>query len=289
MRTYLKNWIKNTVSRFDFDGIRIDTIPHVPKDFWKEYAEAAGVFQMGEAFNGDPNYVGDYQNYIDALFNYPMFYSVRDVFGSSYSMYNLRDRYTQESNSAITNIDVLGSFVNNHDNARFLSIYPGRQNGFKNATCFALTARGIPFFYYGDEQGFTGGNDPANRESLWNAMDAGSDMYQFVKAINNARKATEPWNHDYIERYVLDDLFSFSFGDMLVITTNNDDNIDLTMPFLPYQSGTEVCNAFDSSDCATVTDEGLHVSLKSLPKIYLPKDNAFFNGTITDSIRIEQE
>lgn len=93
VRTYLKKWIKETVSRFDFDGIRIDTIPHVPKDFWKEYGEAAGVFQMGEVFNGDPNYVGDYQNYVTALFNYPVFFSVRDVFGGSQSMYNLRTRY----------------------------------------------------------------------------------------------------------------------------------------------------------------------------------------------------
>merc|ERR1719469_815207 len=28
-------------------------------------------------------------------------------------------------------------------------------------------------------------------------------MYQFVKAINNARKDTEPWNHDYIENVPL--------------------------------------------------------------------------------------
>ena len=60
VRTYLKKWIKEVVQRFDFDGIRIDTVPHVPKPFWTEYGEAAGVFQMGEVFNGDPAYVGDY-------------------------------------------------------------------------------------------------------------------------------------------------------------------------------------------------------------------------------------
>ena len=44
VRSYLKEWISETVSRFDFDGIRIDTVPHVPKPFWTEYGEAAGVF-----------------------------------------------------------------------------------------------------------------------------------------------------------------------------------------------------------------------------------------------------
>jgi alpha-amylase len=56
----LKSWVKNLVSTYGFDGIRIDTIPEVPKDFWAEFGPASGVFQMGECFNGDPAYVGPY-------------------------------------------------------------------------------------------------------------------------------------------------------------------------------------------------------------------------------------
>lgn len=37
VRDYLKTWIHNLVRDFNFDGIRIDTIPEVPKDFWTEY------------------------------------------------------------------------------------------------------------------------------------------------------------------------------------------------------------------------------------------------------------
>ena len=32
VRSYLKGWIHDLVSTYDFDGIRIDTIPEVPKD-----------------------------------------------------------------------------------------------------------------------------------------------------------------------------------------------------------------------------------------------------------------
>ena len=274
VRDYLKEWINGVVTRFDFDGIRIDTIPHVPKPFWSEYNEAAGVFQMGECFNGDSYYVGDYQNYVTALFNYPMFFSIRDVFGSGQSMYNFRTRYEEEE-KAFKNVDILGSFMDNHDNARFLSIW-GDKASFKNAVAFALTARGIPFFYYGDEQYFDGGNDPANRESLWNVMDTESEMYNYVKTINKARQAAKAWDYDYVERYVLDDFFAHSFGDMLVLTTNSDRYIELTLPYLPYSAGTTVCNAFDSNDCATVTDEGLSVTFMTYPKIYLPQDSSFF-------------
>jgi alpha-amylase len=60
VREYLKGWIKTIVQKYNLDGIRIDTIPEVPKDFWSEYTQSAGVFCLGEVFNGDPNYVGDY-------------------------------------------------------------------------------------------------------------------------------------------------------------------------------------------------------------------------------------
>jgi len=74
---------------------------------------------MGEAFNGDPNIVGDYQNYLTAVFNYPMFYTIRDVFGSQSSMYNLRVRYDEED-SVFKDVNALGLFFDNHDNPRFL-------------------------------------------------------------------------------------------------------------------------------------------------------------------------
>jgi alpha-amylase len=119
VRSYLKNWIKNLVSKYGFDGIRIDTIPEVPKGFWSEYGAAAGVFQMGECFNGNDAYVGDYQNYVTALFNYPMYYTIKDVFMYQRSMRMIPDRWNQ-NNQHFTDVDALGIFVDNHDNARFL-------------------------------------------------------------------------------------------------------------------------------------------------------------------------
>lgn len=79
VRSYLKSWISNLVKTYNFDGIRIDTIPEVPKDFWKEYGDASGVFQMGEVFNGNSGYVGDYQNYVTGVFNYPMYFTIKDI------------------------------------------------------------------------------------------------------------------------------------------------------------------------------------------------------------------
>lgn len=150
VRGYLKDWVKNLVTKYGFDGIRIDTIPEVEKPFWKEYGDSAGVFQMGEVFNGNPQYVGDYQNYVSGLFNYPMYYTIKDVYGSGQSMYNIRSRW-DDVNGNFRDANALGIFVDNHDNARFLNQYRGNVSGFKSALTFALTAPGIPFYYYGSE------------------------------------------------------------------------------------------------------------------------------------------
>lgn len=151
---------------------------------------------MGEAFNGNPSYVGDYQNYLTGVFNYPMYYTIRDVWGSGKAMTAIKDRYSAEG-SAFKDQDALGLFVDNHDNARFLHDFSNK-NRFKNALAFSLTARGIPFFYQGDEQGYAGGADPNNREPLWTNMNTGSEYYTFVKTIVNARKAHKIWGQSQV-------------------------------------------------------------------------------------------
>merc|ERR1711990_173802 len=101
----------------------------------------------GECFNGDPAYVGPYQDHVTGLFNYPMYYTIKDVFGGKKSMQQISGRWEQEQDH-FKDLDALGIFVDNHDNARFLNQY-NDPNMFGAALMFALTAQGIPFYYYG--------------------------------------------------------------------------------------------------------------------------------------------
>lgn len=55
------------------DGLRIDTVKHVQKDFWKGYNEAAGVYCVGEVLDGDVDNICSYQEVLDGLLNYPMY------------------------------------------------------------------------------------------------------------------------------------------------------------------------------------------------------------------------
>jgi alpha-amylase len=117
-------------------------------------------------------------------------------------------------------------------------------------------------------------------------MNTQAEIYQYVAKINKARKTAQVWNHPYVERYVLDNFFAFSKGDMLVLTTNTATTLNIQMPYLPYAVGTEVCNIFwPDVDCQTVTADGMLAHLQSgEAKIFLPKSNAYFGTNATEFI-----
>ena len=137
VRTTLLSWIKNLVSTYKIDGIRIDTIPEVPKWFWKQFSDSSGVFQVGEVFDGRLDYVSDYQNCcIDSVLNYPLYFTLKDVFMNGGSL--------REMEQSLANISkyfhdpsILGVFVDNHDNSRFL-YSNGNVKRFRNAVAFSL-------------------------------------------------------------------------------------------------------------------------------------------------------
>lgn len=52
--------MKNLVKEYKFDSVRVDTTRHVRMDFWPSFAEAAGVFSIGEIANGDVRVVAKY-------------------------------------------------------------------------------------------------------------------------------------------------------------------------------------------------------------------------------------
>jgi hypothetical protein len=49
-----------------------------------------------------------------------MYYTIKDVWMYGKSMYEIRNRYNEEATKFV-DVDALGVFVDNHDNARFLN------------------------------------------------------------------------------------------------------------------------------------------------------------------------
>ena len=262
----LCDWITDLVIKYDLDGIRIDTIPEVPKWFWDKFSAASGVYQLGEVFNGNPSYVAGYQGHVDALFNYPLYYTIKDSFCGS--MRNI-ENYILNTRSIFPDPSVLGVFVENHDNPRFLNMC-GDWKKFKNAAIFSMFFEGIPVFYYGGEQYFNGGADPNNREVLWGHYNVNSDLYIALGKANKVRKQFQVWNSQMVQRYADDVFYAFTRGKVLVALTRGE-SCSRTITYHEYSTGTRLCNVLKDGDCYTVESWGINLNMDQDPKILVPQ------------------
>jgi alpha-amylase len=263
----LDAWIGTLVKEFDFDGVRVDTVPEVKPAFWKGFNAAAGTFAVGEVFNGDINYVSPFQGAaLDGLLSYPMYFQLRNVYASQQSFTELQS-LSEAMPDKFSDTSVLGSFLGNHDNPRFLNARNDRA-AYRNALLHMLFNPGIPIIYYGSEQGFSGGGDPNCREVMWTSgFDTSNDLYSFLKTAIAARKSTAAWNLAYPKYWYADDTFGlFSRGTkVLVATTNvgsNGGDVSQTVSLGgTVADGTQFCDALGSGACVTVSEGQIAVTL----------------------------
>ena len=260
----LVNWIHDLVQKYNLDGIRIDTIMEVPKWFWDKFRQSAGVFQIGEAFNGNPGYVADYQNHLDSVFNYPLYYAIKSSFcGSFYEL----EKYWFNTRKVFPAPQYTATFVENHDNPRWLNECNDRAK-FTNAAIFGLLWEGIPVFYYGGEQYFAGGADPNNREPLWYNFDTSSTLYDLVARTNALRKKVNIWNFQIIQRYADHNFYAFTRGNVLACFTNIKSS-QRTITYHEFKNGDKLCNILFDGDCVTVSGSGIQINMGEYPKVYV--------------------
>ncbi|MBR6133840.1 MAG: hypothetical protein IKQ29_03900 [Bacilli bacterium] len=260
----LLEWIHDLVQKYNLDGIRIDTIMEVPKWFWDKFRASAGVFQIGEAFDGNAGYVADYQNHLDSVFNYPLYYTIKSSFCGSFR--NL-EGYLFNTRSVFPAPEYMATFVENHDNPRWLHDCGDRAK-FTNAVIFSLVWEGIPVFYYAGEQYYAGGADPNNREPLWDNYNTKSTLYQLLGKANALRKKVQIWNYAITQRYANDNFYAFTRGNVLACFTNVQSS-QYTITYHDFKDGDKLCNVLYDGDCVTVSGRNININMGDYPKLYV--------------------
>ena len=201
------------------DGIRLDTLPYVPRSFWRDWRAAVRdqypkLTVVGEMYDGDPRKVAFFQggqarfdgvdSRIESLFDFPLYYAIRETFAQGRSMAGLTNRLEQDS--LYVEPGMLVTFLGLHDVERFMNLPRTDAAGLKLAFTFLLTTRGIPMIYYGDEIGMRGGGDPDNRRDFpggfpgdsHNAFNAASrtpeeqSIFEHVRNVLHLRAEFEP-------------------------------------------------------------------------------------------------
>ena len=161
------------------DAIRQDTLPYVPRSFWRDWMAAIKrqypkVNVVGETYDSDPAQVAFFQggakrwdgidSGIDSEFDFPLFYAIRSAFAQGRSIKAIPE--TLSHDYLYPDPDILVPFLGLHDMLRFMSEQGATTQGLMLAQTFLMTTRGVPLLYYGDEIALPGGGDPDNRRDF---------------------------------------------------------------------------------------------------------------------------
>jgi glycosidase len=181
-------------------------------------------FIFGESFDGDDVLDGSYTlapvngpsqaAAFDSIVYFPQLFTVYDgVFAkatlggqsgtdqidklwssrdTNYSTVAQTNGAVDSAGKGVAPTDLLVNFLDNHDVGRFLFTSEGDLAGLRTALVFNIMAQGVPCLYYGTEQDFHGGNDPANREVLWDTgFPTSGATFTWTQTLLKIRKSYE--------------------------------------------------------------------------------------------------
>ena len=200
---FLDETVRYWVEEIGIDGIRMDTVKHVPDSYWEDFFAEGGagdperIWTVGEVFSGDVNLIAKYQNDIGipSLFDFPLHYAINEqLSGPDGNLDGVADVFAQDS--AYDEPTRLTTFVDNHDVARFVTVSQNKGVSYENAQerldlglSLIYTSRGHPMVYYGTEIALEGGNDPDNRADMDFSRLADSSLDERLASLAEARRS----------------------------------------------------------------------------------------------------
>lgn len=294
--------IQNTlwwIGMTGLDAIRQDTLPYVPRKFWREWMTAIkreypNVNVVGETLDGLPAQVAFFQggvkrwdgidSKIDTEFDYPLYFPIRRVFAEGQSVRQLVDILNQDYLYPAP--EQLVTLLGSHDVQRFMNENGATVDGLKLAFTFLLTVRGIPQLYYGDEIAMRGGNDPDNRRDFpggWpgdahNAFDATArtaeeqDVFEHLKKALKLRAELDPLRRGQMAHLAVNDqsyaFARFTAGKTVIVALNNSpqpEPMDFAIPrILHLSDGAALHNRLGSG--AEIRVEGGRMKFTLAPR-----------------------
>lgn len=294
-------WIGTT----GLDAIRQDTMPYVPRTFWREWSAAIkrefpNVKFFGEVYDGDPALVSFFQGGVkrydgvdsgfDSVFDFPLMFQTRDVFAKGAPLRELSKMLAHDY--LYPNPSLLVTFIGNHDIPRFKNEPNATNAGLKLAMTFLLTMRGVPQLYYGDEIGMQGAGDPDNRRDFpggfagdpRNAFtQAGrsldeQDVFAHVRKLLQLRKELEPLRRgNLVHLYITEQQYAYARvtdKQSVVIAINNDSKaatIEFDATNARLKDGAMLTNRLGNGESVLVTNGKVKVNIPARSAVMLSK------------------
>lgn len=176
------------------DGWRLDVGDEVSHRFWRRFRTAMKEVNpealiIGEIWHHAEDFL-DGEEW-DTVMNYPFCFAMENLVAKeeiTVSQFLGQLGYL-EGNIHNKIYPLLWNLIDSHDFSRFMYRCGEDVDRFKLGVGLQLLWPGMPFIYYGDEYGMTGGADPdCRRGMVWDAKYQNQDVYQWYRKLIQIRK-----------------------------------------------------------------------------------------------------
>lgn len=176
------------------DGWRLDVADEVSHYFWRKFraavkAEFPDALIVGEVWHYAADFLqGDCW---DSVMNYPFLNAAMD-FVATESI--TASQFLDELGFLRGNLNnachkILWNLLDSHDTPRLLHRCVENKDKMKLMAAIQLLLPGMPFLYYGDEVGMTGGPDPdCRRGMLWDESRQDRELLAYYRRLIQIRK-----------------------------------------------------------------------------------------------------
>jgi glycosidase len=236
-RQYLIDMAIWWIDQLGHDGYRLDTVRHVPRDFWEDFTQAIhgrypDFFLIGESFDGDPARVASYQRAgFNGMLDFPMYFSFREMIRNGGPARDLARAMMQAR--VFPDRSMVGTFIDNHDVPRFMNqIRTFRDEKLSQGLLFLYTYTGIPILYYGTEFPIDAPGEHTSRMLVpWEREARFAGLISLLARLRAQHPALSVGEIDivYANDHVV--VFSRQDGDQVFLTILNNSEVSQTLEF----------------------------------------------------------
>jgi glycosidase len=222
-------WVKE----IGIDGWRLDVCDEVDHNFWRAFRKRI------KSVNKDAVIIGEIMHEagsflegeeLDSIMNYPFKGAVVDFFAKKTIDEKQFDHIitANRTNYMESITRQLWNLFGSHDTKRFLTECDGALDRMKLAIAFQFSFIGVPYIYYGDEVGMSGGDDPLCRGCMvWDSEKQNRELVSFYKKLIAVRKENKVLVYgDYKPVYLDEGVIVFERSkdkETMIIAINNND------------------------------------------------------------------
>lgn len=199
------------MEKCNIDGWRLDVGDEVSHKFWRRFRTAMketnpDALIVGEVWHHAEDFL-DGEEW-DTVMNYPFCFAIENLVAKesiTVSQFLGQLGYL-EGNLHSKIYPLLWNLIDSHDFSRFMYRCEENVEKFKLGVGLQLLWPGMPFIYYGDEYGMTGGNDPdCRRGMVWDESYQNKEIYAWYQNLIQIRKAHPVITEGRIKEVFCDD------------------------------------------------------------------------------------